>query len=187
MLYFRAVCTLHSLSPACTIYQDWQELLCRQLSCTEGRSAATWVDFSLFGHQLVCHQVKGYSAASSHNAVDGDPVPVPHFGLALSVPQFHDFAQQLENSGIDFIIKPHLRFEGKQCCAMLLAVYCRQSLQHCCVAALHKTLGAYCRSTRRAVHHVFQGPKRKCAGVQGHDQSSQSLCSICCAINNDKR
>lgn len=57
--------------------------------------------------------MKGYNAASSHNDVDGDPVPVPHFGLALSVPQFHSFAEQLKAAGIEFIIKPHLRFEGK--------------------------------------------------------------------------
>ncbi|KAK9813730.1 hypothetical protein WJX73_005518 [Symbiochloris irregularis] len=84
-----------------------------KLKCTEGRSAASWVDFSLFGHQIVCHEVKGYNAASSHNDVDGDPVPVPHFGLALSVPQFQSFADQIEESGISFIIKPHLRFEGQ--------------------------------------------------------------------------
>lgn len=67
----------------------------------------------MFGHQIVCHEVTGYNAASSHNDVDGDPVPVPHFGLALSVQQFHSFADQVDESGIKFIIKPHLRFEGE--------------------------------------------------------------------------
>ena len=89
--------------------------LCRRLKCKEGRSSASWVDFSLYGHQLVCHQIKGYNAASSLKAVDGDPVPVPHFGLALSVSHFQDFARQLEDAGTDFIIKPNLRYEGQSC------------------------------------------------------------------------
>lgn len=79
------------------------------------------MDFSLYGHQIVCHEIKGYNAASSHNDVDGDPVPVPHFGLALSVQEFHDFAQQVEGSGVRFVIKPHLRFEGAQAVAAGLA------------------------------------------------------------------
>jgi hypothetical protein len=66
----------------------------------------------MYGHQIVCHHVPGYSAASSANAVDGDPVPVPHFGLALSVEQFHDLAERVRRAGIQFIIQPHLRFQG---------------------------------------------------------------------------
>lgn len=85
---------------------------CRKLGCVEGRSAPAWVDYSLFGHQIVCHEIKGYNAASIHNAVDGDPVPVPHFGLALTVEQFHSLAEQVESSGVEFVLKPHLRFKG---------------------------------------------------------------------------
>ena len=82
------------------------------MGCQEGRSAATWVDYSLFGHQIVCHEVKGYNAASIHNAVDGDPVPVPHFGMALTTEQFHGLADKVKSSGIEFVLEPHLRFEG---------------------------------------------------------------------------
>ena len=82
------------------------------MGCQEGRSAATWVDYSLFGHQIVCHEVKGYNAASIHNAVDGDPVPVPHFGLALTTEQFHSLADRIKKAGLDFVLEPHLRFEG---------------------------------------------------------------------------
>lgn len=71
------------------------------------------MDYSLFGHQIVCHEVKDYNAASIHNAVDGDPVPVPHFGLALTVQQFHSLAGKVKDSGIDFVLDPHLRFQGK--------------------------------------------------------------------------
>lgn len=84
-----------------------------KLGCPEGRSAATWVDYSLYGHQLVCHAVPGYSAAASANAVDGDPVPVPHFGLCLTVPQFHDLAARVKGAGIAFVIEPHVRFRGQ--------------------------------------------------------------------------
>ena len=72
-----------------------------------------WVDFSLYGHQIVAHKVDGYNAAASVNAVDGDPVPVPHFGLALSVDQFHGLAQRAGDAGVHFEIKPHVRFRGQ--------------------------------------------------------------------------
>lgn len=83
------------------------------LGCPEGRSAAGWVDYNLFGHQIVCHQVKGYNANASANAVDGDPVPVPHFGLALSVQQFHELADRVKQADVQFVIQPHLRFKGQ--------------------------------------------------------------------------
>lgn len=86
---------------------------CSLLGCSEGRSAAGWVDYNLFGHQIVCHEVKGYNASASANAVDGDPVPVPHFGLALSVRQFHDLADRVQQAEVKFVIQPHLRFEGR--------------------------------------------------------------------------
>lgn len=86
---------------------------CSLLGCAEGRSAAGWVDYNLFGHQIVCHHVKGYNASASANAVDGDPVPVPHFGLALSVQQFHDLADRVQQAKVEFVIRPHLRFEGR--------------------------------------------------------------------------
>ena len=57
------------------------------LGCVVGRKAAQWVDLNLFGHQLVCHQVEG-AAASFHNPVDGDAVPVPHFGVVLEMSQW---------------------------------------------------------------------------------------------------
>lgn len=79
----------------------------------EGRSAARWADFSLFGHQIVAHLVDGYRADASANAVDGDPVPVPHFGAALGVDAFHALADRLKAKGVAFEIEPHLRFAGQ--------------------------------------------------------------------------
>ncbi len=91
-----------------------QCVCCSLLGCPEGRSAAGWVDYNLFGHKIVCHQVKGYNANASANAVDGDPVPVPHFGLALSVQQFHDLAERVKQADVQFVIQPHLRFKGER-------------------------------------------------------------------------
>lgn len=85
------------------------------LGCAQGRSAARWVDFNLYGHQVVCHLVDGYNAAASANAVDGDPVPVPHFGVALDVPGFQRLAERLKSKGVELLID-HTetpRFEGQ--------------------------------------------------------------------------
>ena len=84
------------------------------LGCEEGRSSQKWQDYSLHGHQIVCHWVgNDYRCQDYFNPVDGDEVPVPHFGLALTEDQFHALAKRLTNAGIEFIIKPHLRFEGQ--------------------------------------------------------------------------
>ncbi|KAI7844702.1 hypothetical protein COHA_001790 [Chlorella ohadii] len=84
-----------------------------KLGCSEGRSAERWVDFNMFGHQIVAHLVDGYSAAASHNKVDGDPVPVPHYGVALGVQQFQQLAERCRQQGVAFVIEPHLRFQGQ--------------------------------------------------------------------------
>jgi extradiol dioxygenase family protein len=84
------------------------------LGCEEGRSSEKWQDFSLHGHQIVCHWVgSDYRCQDYFNPVDGDEVPVPHFGLALTEDEFHTLAQRLTDAGIEFIIQPHLRFKGQ--------------------------------------------------------------------------
>lgn len=86
----------------------------RILGCAEGRSNEKWQDYSLNGHQIVCHWVgKDYRCADYFNPVDGDEVPVPHFGLALKLDEFHHLAERLKEFGIKFIIEPHLRFKGQ--------------------------------------------------------------------------
>ena len=82
------------------------------LGLAQGRSADTWVDWNLHGHQLVTHLASG-RAEQVHNPVDGHDVPVPHFGLLLQVPQFHELADRLRAAGTDFVIEPYLRFEGQ--------------------------------------------------------------------------
>jgi extradiol dioxygenase family protein len=83
------------------------------LGCAEGRSDANWVDFNLFGHQLVCHLVNHQDAQLPVNDVDGEQVPVPHYGLVLAWDAWEALASKLEAVGTTFIIEPGVRFPGK--------------------------------------------------------------------------
>ncbi len=86
------------------------------LGCPEGRSADTWIDFDLFGHQIVAHYKPRDASATGalhHNPVDGHEVPVPHFGVILTMPHWHALAAKLQDANIDFVIEPHIRFEGE--------------------------------------------------------------------------
>jgi hypothetical protein len=82
------------------------------LGCPEGRSDEHWVDFDLFGHQIVAHLVESRSERAV-NPVDGDDVPVPHFGLLLRPSQWRTLADRLVDAGIAFVIEPHTRFAGQ--------------------------------------------------------------------------
>ncbi|KPF79913.1 glyoxalase [alpha proteobacterium AAP81b] len=81
------------------------------LGCPEGRSAPTWVDFNFFGHQLVVHQAA--ATTISRTAVDGDAVPVPHFGLVLAWADWEALGARIAAAGLAFEIAPHVRFAGK--------------------------------------------------------------------------
>ena len=83
------------------------------LGLPEGRSAAHWVDFDLYDHQLVIHQVPDGGGVAGRNPVDGDAVPVPPFGVLLSPDDFHELAGRLRAAAIDFVIEPHVRFPGE--------------------------------------------------------------------------
>ena len=82
------------------------------LGCAEGRSAPDWVDWNLYGHQVVTHAV-GHRSEVAHNPVDGHEVPVPHFGVILSVADFHELAARLAAREVRFVIEPHVRFVGE--------------------------------------------------------------------------
>jgi extradiol dioxygenase family protein len=82
------------------------------LGCAEGRSSDTWVDFDLFGHQIVAHLAP--AAPRHHNPVDGHDVPVPHFGVVLPWDQFEPFADRLRTEGVEFVIEPTVRFAGQR-------------------------------------------------------------------------
>jgi extradiol dioxygenase family protein len=82
------------------------------LECTEGRSAERWIDFDFWGHQLSAHLVDERSAPAGQNPVDGDSVPIPHFGVVLPWGEWAQLRTRLEESSISFIIAPRFRFEG---------------------------------------------------------------------------
>ena len=83
------------------------------LRCPEGRSADHWVDFDLHGHQIVAHLAPGAVRARASNAVDGDDVPVPHFGIVLGIAEWKALAERLVEAGVEFVIAPTVRFEGE--------------------------------------------------------------------------
>lgn len=85
----------------------------RVLGCPEGRSAPDWIDFDLYGHQIVAHLVAGGRAVAGHNPVDGHAVPVPHFGVVLPPAEWQALADRLQAHDVDFVIAPHTRFAGQ--------------------------------------------------------------------------
>ncbi|HET7816207.1 MAG TPA: VOC family protein [Sphingomicrobium sp.] len=83
------------------------------LGCPEGRSAGHWVDFDLHGHQIVAHLAPDAVRRRAANPVDGEQVPVPHFGLVLAMEEWKALARRLEEAGVEFVIAPTVRFEGQ--------------------------------------------------------------------------
>jgi extradiol dioxygenase family protein len=83
------------------------------LGCREGRSAPDWVDFDFYGHQIVAHLAPDEAGHKSTNAVDGDNVPVRHFGAILPLDEWERLAARLKAAGQTFVIEPHVRFKGE--------------------------------------------------------------------------
>jgi len=103
---FHIAIPVHNLEACRTFYRD-------VLNCEEGRSSDHWVDFNLFGHQLVIHYKPKSEVAEHANSVDGKSVPVPHYGVVLPWEEFHTFSKHLQSNNIKFIIEPYIRFEGQ--------------------------------------------------------------------------
>lgn len=102
---FHAAIGVDSISEARRFYVDL-------LGCSEGRSGPTWVDFSLFGHQLSAHLCPAREAANA-GSVDGDAVPLPHLGAVLPWHLWESLAERLRHAGIHFVLEPKVRFEGQ--------------------------------------------------------------------------
>lgn len=83
------------------------------LGCEEGRCSEIWVDFDLYGHQIVAHLSDHAGPASSSNKVDSDHVPVPHFGIILEMDDWELLAERVRAAGVDFVIEPKVRFKGE--------------------------------------------------------------------------
>lgn len=103
---FHLAFPVHDLETARVFYRE-------VLGCGEGRSSDHWIDFDLYGHQIVAHLDPDMSPCPIQNAVDGHDVPVPHFGIVLTMPQWEGLAERLRASGIQFGIEPHIRFAGQ--------------------------------------------------------------------------
>lgn len=103
---FHLAFPVHDLAAARAFYGD-------TLGCAEGRSAATWIDFDLFGHQIVAHLDPAAKPVAVANPVDGHDVPVPHFGVVLTMADWQALAERLRAAGTRFGIEPHLRFVGQ--------------------------------------------------------------------------
>jgi extradiol dioxygenase family protein len=103
---FHLAFPVHDLTAARAFYREL-------LGCPEGRSAETWIDFDLYGHQIVAHLAPRSAARETHNPVDGHDVPVPHFGVVLEMPQWEALAERLTAAGVEFVIEPHVRFRGQ--------------------------------------------------------------------------
>ena len=82
------------------------------LGCPEGRSAEHWIDFDFFGHQIVAHLAPQQANRVATNAVDGDEVPVPHFGVVLAMEDWEALAARLKKARQSFVVEPHVRFKG---------------------------------------------------------------------------
>ena len=83
------------------------------LGCPEGRSSAEWIDFNFHGHQIVAHLSPSEAGHHNTSAVDGDNVPVRHFGLVMEMGQWEALADKLKKAGTQFVIEPHIRFKGQ--------------------------------------------------------------------------
>lgn len=104
---FHIAIPVHNLAECRTFYREI-------LNCEEGRSSDHWVDFNLFGHQLVIHYKPKAETEKVHsNPVDGHDVPVPHYGVVLPWDTFQRFSEELRIKDVKFVIEPYVRFEGK--------------------------------------------------------------------------
>lgn len=102
---FHLAFSVHDLAAARAFYGG-------TLGCPEGRSSDRWIDFDLFGHQIVVHLSPAAQAEHS-NPVDGHDVPVPHFGVVLTMADWQALSARVAAAGVAFGIAPHIRFEGQ--------------------------------------------------------------------------
>ena len=103
---FHLAMPVNDLAKARTFYGDF-------LGCAEGRASERWIDFDLFGHQFVVHLNEQHNPDAHINSVDGQGVPVPHFGVVLGWEEWNAFADRLKSNHVEFVIEPYIRFEGE--------------------------------------------------------------------------
>jgi uncharacterized protein len=102
---FHLAFPVHDLAAARRFYGEL-------LGCSEGRSCDEWIDFNFFGHQIVAHLSESSEDAQT-NRVDGENVPVRHFGVILEPAAWRVLAERLKARGARFLIEPQVRFQGQ--------------------------------------------------------------------------
>jgi len=103
---FHLAFPVHDLAAARRFYGEL-------IGCREGRSSDQWVDFDLYGHQIVAHLDPSRRASIHQNPVDGHDVPVPHFGVILDMAAWQRLAERLRDAKVQFVIEPYIRFRGE--------------------------------------------------------------------------
>lgn len=103
---FHLAFPVHDLAEARLFYGE-------VMGCVEGRSSDRWIDFDFYGHQIVAHLDISARAIVTSNPVHGHHVPVPHFGIVLTMNQWEQLADRLRAAGTIFGIEPHIRFKGE--------------------------------------------------------------------------
>ncbi len=103
---FHLAFPVHDLAEARRFYGE-------VLGCPQGRSSDTWIDFDLYGHQIVAHLAPQAERVQARNPVDAHDVPVPHFGVVLGMRDWEALAGRLRAAGIQFVIEPYIRFKGQ--------------------------------------------------------------------------
>ncbi len=105
---FHLAFPVHDLTAARTFYTE-------ALGCSLGRESDAWIDFNLYGHQIVAHLNRGMDATPPPaNPVDGDAVPIPHYGVVLTIPEFEGLQERLQaREGTDWVLEPKVRFKGE--------------------------------------------------------------------------
>ena len=103
---FHLAFPVHDLAAARAFYGE-------TLGCAEGRSSDSWIDFDLYGHQIVAHLDPAARAVAVANPVDGHDVPVPHFGVVLTMADWQALSTRLAAAGVRFGVEPHIRFLGQ--------------------------------------------------------------------------
>ena len=102
---FHLAFPVHDLDKARAFYGE-------VLGCPEGRSSPEWIDFDFFGHQIVAHLTPPSGVREGANKVDGEDVPVRHFGVILTPLKFREISEKLQSAGAQFLIEPQTRFQG---------------------------------------------------------------------------
>lgn len=103
---FHVAVPVHDLSEALAFYRQC-------FACEIGRRCDRWIDLNLYGHQFVLHLQPRAARPLHHNPVDGKSVPVPHYGVVLAWQAWQELANHLRRVGVEFIVEPYIRFEGK--------------------------------------------------------------------------